>query len=66
MADKNVPDLSGIHEWVIQRQDGAAGNPKDVGDPSCFKCAHQALGSGDLLAHDYVIPSKKKPSDPGG
>ena len=51
VPDEDVPDLGGVHQRVVQRQDRAAGDAEDRVDAGRLQRANQALRSADLLGH---------------
>ena len=48
VADEDVPDLGGVHQRVVRRQDRAAGDAEDGVDPDALERPDQALRPGDL------------------
>ena len=48
VTDEDVPDLGGVHQRVVGRQDRAAGDAEDGVDPDALERLDQALCAGDL------------------
>ena len=49
VADKNVPNLGGVHQRVVGGQNGTARNTEDDVNIGIFKGANQTLRTGDGL-----------------
>ena len=69
VAHQDVSNLARVHQGVVQGQDRPAGDAEDVGHPCRLQGMHQALRSGDLLAHQFLLRPcllNEKPPDPAG
>ena len=45
VANQDVAQLLGVHQWVIDRKDGAAGQTKHIGHTDEFERAHNCFST---------------------